>query len=127
MAGCTAARVDRCAHELEVLLEAMSEDASGDHASGCRAREVDGLGASAKNLRERVNLYDATTTMRRAVWRRSRDARRGVAAAGQGVRGDRGGGGVERRRRASQARCAIARREYLMCRLFEHYLNVELP
>lgn len=64
-----AARVDRCAHELEVLLEAMPEDASGDHARRLRAvrARVDGLGASAKNLRERVrNLHDATTTMRRA-------------------------------------------------------------
>ena len=64
-----AARVDRCAHELQVLLEAMPEHGSGEHARRLRAvrARVDGLGASAKNLRERVRkLHDAATLMRRA-------------------------------------------------------------
>ena len=126
-----AARVDRCAHELEVLLEAMPEDASGDHARRLRAvrARVDGLGASAKNLRERVrNLHDATTTMRRANLAALAGCAPGEFAAGQGVRSDRGGGGVERRRRGVVGAVRDrARREYLMCRLFEHYLNVELP
>jgi len=63
------ARVDRCAHELDALLDAMPERANDDHAKRLKAlrARVDGLGASAKNLRERARaLHDAAKATRRA-------------------------------------------------------------
>jgi len=64
-----AARVDRCAHELEVLAATLPEwsaDERAEEMKRLRGR-IDGLGTRSRGLRERVRkLHDGLSAMRRA-------------------------------------------------------------
>ena len=63
------ARVDRCADALEALVDAMPTSASEAHAKRLRSlrQRIDGLGASARDLRDRARaLHDDARASRRA-------------------------------------------------------------
>lgn len=62
-------RVDACAARLEALVDATPTSASDAHAKRLRAlrQRIDGLGASAKNLRDRARAaHDEARACRRA-------------------------------------------------------------
>ena len=83
------ARVDRCADALEALVDAMPTSASEAHAKRLRSlrQRIDGLGASARDLRDRARaLHDDARASRRADSSALAGARgRRVTAARRGV------------------------------------------